>query len=329
MARNKDQQIRLLALYDLLQNRTDEDHPMSTQEIISALAGNEIVVSRKTLYQDIDLLNKYGYDVICERGRSNRYFVGVRKFERPEIQILLNAIGSTQMLSASKSEILICKLLELLGIGEAAEIRRTVPTSETKHSNERVYYSIDAITTAIIKKHKLLFRYFDYGVNGTRVYRKNGRHYVINPLGMAYSDNQLYLIGYHDQYSDIVHYRIDRMDDVEVMKRPIILKPELAGFDLNEYRKELFDMYSGERMEVELVFPQDLLEIAIDRFGEGIMPICSIDGEYIVKETVQVSKTFFAWLTTFEGRVKIKAPETVREQYTGFIENLLKTFQTN
>ena len=327
MPRNTEQKIRLLALYDLLQSKTDEENPMTTQEIISALEERGISVTRKTLYQDFDLLNKHGYDVVCVRGRSNRYFVGYRKFERPEVQMLLNAIGTTQTLSANKTEILVKKLLELLGAGEADQLREIVPNNETKHSNERVYYSMDAITTAILKKKKLSFLYFDYGINGKREYRKNGWRYTVNPLGMAYSANQLYLICYHDKYVKPAHYRIDRMDEVRVETKGITQLKEFENFDLNAYRQELFDMYGGEKMEVRLIFPQDLLEIAIDRFGEGITPISNGDGEYIVYTTVQVSKTFFSWLTTFEGQVRIDYPQTVKDQYAEFVKKLAENLK--
>lgn len=322
MARNTDQKIRLLALYDLLQSKTDEENPMSTQEIISALVKRGISVSRKTLYQDFDLLNKHGYDVVCVRGRSNFYFVGERKFERPEVQILLNAVGATQSISDRKTAILIGKLLELLGATEAEKLYETIPNSTIKHSNERVYYSIDAITTAIIEKKKVSFLYFDYAVNGKREYRKDKERYVVNPLGLVYSDEKLYLICFHDKYGNPVNYRVDRMDEVKVEMEHITQLKEFEDFDLNAYRQEQFDMYRGEKMLVELIFPKDLLEIAIDRFGEGIVPISSGNDEYIVKATVQVSKTFFAWLTTFEGSVQINAPETVKEQYAAFIEKL-------
>ena len=327
MNRVKQQKIRLLALYDLLQSKTDEENPMSTQEIILALAECGISVTRKTLYQDFDLLNEYGYEVICVRGRSNRYFIGDRKFERPEVQMLLNAIGTTQTLSANKTEILVQKLLELLGAGEADQLRGVVPTNETKHSNERVYYSMDAITTAILKKKKLSFLYFDYGANGKREYRKNRWRYTVNPLGMAYSNNNLYLICYHDRYGDPAHYRIDRMDEVQVKKKGITQLEKYENFDLNAYRQELFDMYGGEKMDVELIFPQNLLEIAIDRFGEGITPISNGGGEYIVKTTVQVSITFFSWLTTFEGQVRIKSPQIVKEKYSNFIKKITETLK--
>ena len=324
MARNADQKIRLLALYDLLQSKTDEENPMSTQEIISALAKLRISVTRKTLYQDFDLLNKHGYDVVCVRGRSNRYFVGERKFERPEVQILLNAVGATQSLSDKKTAILIRKLLELLGATEAERLYDIVPNSTIKHSNERVYYSIDAITTAITDKKKVSFLYFDYAVNGKREYRKDKERYIVNPLGLAYSDDKLYLICFHDKYGNPINYRVDRMDEVQVEREDITQLKEFESFDLNAYRQEQFDMYRGEQADVELIFPKDLLEIAIDRFGEDIEPISTGDDEYIVKVTVQVSKTFFAWLTTFEGCVRINAPESVKEQYATFIEKLTK-----
>ena len=83
MARDTDQKIRLLALYDLLQSKTDEENPMSTQKIISVLAKRGISVTRKTFYQDFDLLNKHGYDIVCVKGRSNRCFVGNANLNGP------------------------------------------------------------------------------------------------------------------------------------------------------------------------------------------------------------------------------------------------------
>ena len=115
------------------------------------------------------------------------------------------------------------------------------------------------------------------------------------------------------------------MDEVQVDKHGITEKSEFENFDMNRYRQEQFDMYGGESEEVELVFPQDLLEIAIDRFGEDISTTLNEQDEYIVKVSVQVSKTFFAWLTTFEGRVGINSPAKIKEQYKDFIKTIEKS----
>ena len=58
MPRISDQKIRLLALYDLLQSKTDEDNPMATQEIKNALEAQGISVSRKTLYDNAGSFSK-------------------------------------------------------------------------------------------------------------------------------------------------------------------------------------------------------------------------------------------------------------------------------
>lgn len=166
--------------------------------------------------------------------------------------------------------------------------------------------------------------YFDYAPNGKRKYRKDKRRYYVNPLGLAYSDDKLYLVCYHDKFDTPTNYRIDRMDEVQVDKHCITVKAEFENFDINKYRQELFDMYSGNSEQVALIFPQDLLEIAIDRFGEDIILINKGDNEYIVKTQVQVSKTFFAWLTTFEGRINIHTPADVKEQYAKFVKNIAK-----
>ena len=65
MSHSAEQKIKLLVLWDILQKNTDEEHSMTTQDIMTALDECDISVSRKTLYEDIALLNKYGYEVLC------------------------------------------------------------------------------------------------------------------------------------------------------------------------------------------------------------------------------------------------------------------------
>ena len=83
-------------------------------------------------------------------------------------------------------------------------------------------------------------------------------------------------------------------------------------------------MYAGEQKEVELIFPRDLIEVAIDRFGEDILPVSIGNDEYKIKVSIQVSKIFYSWLTAFEGKVKVYSPETVREGYKDYIKNILE-----
>ena len=55
-----EQKIKLLVLWDILCRNTDEAHALNTDEIIEMLTEKGIIVGRKVLVQDIDLLNRYG-----------------------------------------------------------------------------------------------------------------------------------------------------------------------------------------------------------------------------------------------------------------------------
>ena len=183
MPRNAEQKIKLLVLYNLLQRFTDEEHPMTTLEIVEELNKNGITETRQTVYEDIEVLNQFGYEVICVKGRNNRYFVGDRTFERPEIQIMLNAIGAAKFLTDKKTSLLTEKVAELLRTTQAEQIKGILPVENNKNGNDYIYYNIDAITSAILEKKKLSFLYFDYGCHGERLYRKDKKRYVVNPLG--------------------------------------------------------------------------------------------------------------------------------------------------
>ena len=320
MSRRAEQKIRMLVLYDILHKETDAEHQLSTNELIVKLDSYGIQATRQTIYGDIEMLNSFGYGIITVHGRNNRYFIGDRTFELPEVQILLHAVGAAKFLTEKKALVLTEKVAELLGEAQADSLKELLTVKSNELGNERVYYSIDAITTALIEKRKLSFLYFDYDGIGNRVYRKEGERYEVNPLGMVYSGENFYLVCFHDKYDNPASYRIDKMEDVQVEKSNITRKNQFENFDLNTYKRETFGMYYGEKSEVSMYIPAELLDVARDRFG-AIEPKRECDGN-IVNVTVRISRTFFAWITAFEGKVKILEPNNVKEHYRDFVMKL-------
>ena len=325
MPRNAEQKIRLLVLYDILHKETDAEHQLSTNELIDKLASYGIQATRQTVYDDIEMLNAFGYEIITVHGRNNRYFVGDRTFELPEVQVLLHAVGAAKFLTEKKASVLTEKVAELLGEAQADSLKELLSVKSNEHGNERVYYSIDAITTALIEKRKLSFLYFDYDDRGNRVYRKGKERYDVNPLGMVYSGENFYLVCFHDKYDDPASYRIDKMEDVQVEESKITRKEQFENFDLNAYKRETFGMYYGEQVDVTLFFSPELLDVIRDRFGD--IESKSDGSGYIANVTVRISRIFFAWITAFEGKVKILEPEIVKEQYKSFIEKIYQSLE--
>ena len=325
MSRSAEQKIRLLVLYDILHKESDAEHQLSTNELIERLSSYGIQATRQTVYDDIEMLNSFGYEVIAVHGRNNSYFVGDRTFELPEVQVLLHAVGAAKFLTEKKASVLTEKVAELLGEAQADSLKELLSVKSNEHGNERVYYSIDAITTALIEKRKLSFLYFDYDGRGNRVYRKGKERYEVNPLGMVYSGENFYLICFHDKYDDPASYRIDKMEDVQVEESKITRKEQFENFDLNAYKRETFGMYYGEKADTTLYFSPELLDVIRDRFGD-VEPKSDGSG-YIANVTVRISRIFFAWITAFEGKVKILEPEIVKEQYKSFIEKIYQSLE--
>ena len=325
MSRRAEQKIRMLVLYDILHKETDAEHQLSTNELIVKLDSYGIQATRQTIYGDIEMLNSFGYGIITVHGRNNRYFIGDRTFELPEVQILLHAVGAAKFLTEKKALVLTEKVAELLGEAQADSLKELLTVKSNELGNERVYYSIDAITTALIEKRKLSFLYFDYDGIGNRVYRKEGERYEVNPLGMVYSGENFYLVCFHDKYDNPASYRIDKMEDVQVEESKITRKEQFENFDLNAYKRETFGMYYGEKADVTLFFSPELLDVIRDRFGD-IEPKSDGSG-YIANVTVRISRIFFAWITAFEGKVKILEPEIVKEQYKSFIEKIYQSLE--
>ena len=173
MSDSAERKIKLLLLYEILQKQTDELPPMTTSEIFTALQESGIAVSRQTLYEDIEVLNCYGFEVICLKGKENQYYISSRPFERPEGEILLQAVCSSDFLSKKKKYELLNKVAELFG-GSAQEIIECTATDcGAGGKNEHIYYTIDALMTALMEKRQVSFRYFDYGAKGEKVYRKS------------------------------------------------------------------------------------------------------------------------------------------------------------
>ena len=106
------QKIKLLKLFELLKQESDEAHPMTTADICKRMEESGIPCDRRTLSQDIDLLNQNGYKVICERhGNKNIYYVQEHNFSLPELKILMDAVHAANFIPEEKAKNLIIKIL--------------------------------------------------------------------------------------------------------------------------------------------------------------------------------------------------------------------------
>lgn len=326
MSHTTKQKIKLLVLCDLLCRYTDENHALNTDEIITLLAEKNIAVSRKILLNDIALLNEYGYEVLSYKKRYHYYYVVNRHFDSAEIAFLADAVQASK-LSATQKQTLTNKLMTTMGDFQATELTAaarfgTIP----KRNNRHIIYTIDTLKQAIANNKKVSFQYYSLDYKKNKVYRKDGKRYVVNPLVVVWNKDNYYLVCYYDKHEDTVIYRIDRMEDAkeEATERTYI--KEFDKFDIEQYRQRVFSMFGGEEQEVDLQFDSTMLDDVFDKFGEEVNIVKVDENTYRLKVPIQVSKTFFVWVVGTQGKMRILAPQTVYNQFNVFVRKIKEEY---
>ncbi len=323
MPKSVNQKLKLLYLQKILLEKSDENHLLSVKDIIRELKRWDIEVERKTVYTDINALQKFGHDIICKKSKFTGYYVCERDFQLTELKLLADAVASAKFISEKKSQLLLEKLGLLASHYESNQIRRNIIVrNRVKTMNEHVYYNVDAVNQAITDKKQITFKYFDYNLNKERVYRQNGGSYSISPYALFWDDENYYVIAYHKKYEDISNFRIDRMDGVSSLEEDIVPIPH--NFSVGEYARKTFSMFRGPEERVHLKLKNYLINVILDKFGKNVY-IDKIDDEYFkVSINVCVSTSFFGWLFQFGDEAQILAPDCVVNAYINRARTLIE-----
>ena len=324
MAKTDNQKLKIFYILDYLQKNSHQDKPVRANELISMLDRLGISCNRKTIYSDIAALQEFGVDIVHLPGRNGGYYVASRNFQLPELKLLIDAVQSSRFLTEKKSRELIEKLCSQCNEQDARLMRRDVYVSgRVKSMNETIYYSVDAIQEAIAQNKQITFRYFDWGLNGTRVYRQ--KSYTASPYGLCQDNENCYLLALSPRHG-ITSYRVDRMSDIELAQEPRVPCPELAGRNLTEYANRMFQMYSGDRVSVKLRFRRELANVVIDRFGKDTMLFPDGEEHFVFTVEVAVSPLFLSWVMGFGDKAQILYPQSVVEECKKMARQVLEQY---
>ena len=312
MPKSDNQKLKIFYILDYLEAYSNEKNPVRASDLIGMLDRQwGIRCDRKTVYSDIAALQQYGIDIVSLPGKNGGYYIASRNFELPELKLLIDAVQSSRYLTEKKSRELIEKLCSQCNEQDAKLMRRTVLVSgRVKSMNETIYYNVDAIQEAIAQNKQICFRYFDWDFGGKRKYRD--KEYLASPYGLCQDHENCYLLAFSSRYG-ITSYRVDRMTDIQLTEENRIPCPELTGKALHDHANRLFQMYSGDAVDVKMCFHRSLLNVVIDRFGKDTMLIP--DGEDYFNFTVKVaiSPMFLSWIIGFGAKAKILYPQSVAD----------------
>ena len=326
---DNDSKLRPLYLAKILYEQTDEEHYLTTVQLINILEEKYgISAHRQTIKSEIELLRKFGIEIEEVKSVQNRYNICSRDFENSELKLLIDAVESAKFITARKSKELVAKLSSLAGDYGAEKLKRNVCCEgRIKSDNERIYIIVDTINEAINEGKKIFFPYFQYNVKKQHQLKHDGEAYVLSPLHLVWNGDFYYLVGVAED-NTIRNFRVDR-----IAKCPTILEENSSqapeDFNIDDYINTTFRMFNAEHTDVELLCDNDVIDSIIDRFGENIKITEAATENFKITVNVATSHIFYSWIFGFGGKVKILGPDAVREEYVSMLDKARESASAN
>lgn len=325
MAKSSNQKTKLLRLAQMLLERTDEDHPITVQQIIAELARYDISAERKSIYDDLNALRQFGLDVQSRKGKSPGWFIGSREFELPELKLLMDAVQSSRFITQRKSDALIRKLEQLASVHQAGQLQRQVFVSgRVKVMNESIYYNVDKLHSALAAQNAITFRYFEYDLRHEKVFHREGARYTVSPFGLIWNNENYYLVAFDHLNRQLRNYRVDKMTEIALTTLPREGRDLYPDFQLAQYGQRHFGMFGGEEVTVTLRGRRRMAGVVWDRFGQDVILVPDGEDHFTVTAPVVLSPQFYGWLFGLDGGLTVIGPERAVEEYRTRLKSALE-----
>ena len=318
----KDPKLRPLYLAQILYERTDEDHYLTTAQLMEILEKEYgIKTHRQTIPADVAALRSFGMEIQEVMSAQKRYNLISREYDIAEIKLLIDAVESSKFITKKKSEELVAKLSKMAGRNQAEQLRRNISAEDRiKYDNESIYLIIDGINEAINAGKKISFLYYEFTAAKKKRLKNGGEPYVFSPYTLTWNGDCYYMVGWSDKHGKIATFRVDRIFETPtILKDPAVPKPK--DYSIAEFSEKAFQLFDGERTEVTLLCHESTMNSVLDHFGDHVKTELVDDTHFRLTAEVSLSPTFFAWVFQFDGRVQVRGPAKAERQYLTLISD--------
>ena len=310
---------RSLFILKYLTEQTDETHLATITNINEYLRQYDLDANRETISECIKELQEVGYDIFCVRSTQNQYYMRERPFSLAEVKLLVDAVQSSRFISEEQSLELVSKLADLVGSHKGEILKRHLYIeSRAKTDNTGIMEYVDKIHQAITENRKIKFKYFEYNANKEKVLRYDGYTYTLSPCVLVWNNDMYYVVGIYKDKEGFAKFRIDRMCDLVITdEQGAALRTNL---DMSDFFEKEFSMMNGKTCEVELLCENKLMSSIVDKFGNDVKTEIVDEEHFKATVDVDLSGNFYGWVFASKGKMRIIAPETVKDEFQSIVD---------
>lgn len=327
-----------LHILDILKRFSDENHPLSQKQIQDILADeNEkyrMSVERKAIKRNLEELIDAGYDIRYEvrrRGTGEKAndiltdFYIERDFTNVELKYLIDSVVFSHHIPSAQKEDLIKKLEKLSNKYFSAATGALSMENKDTEINWEWFLNLELLDEAIDRKHSVKFDYYDYGED-KKLHLKN--NHEVNPYKIVAKNDHYYLICQEAPFDNLVHYRIDKIKNIEKLENEFLPIREIRW---KEYLAEHPYMSSGKSELIRLRIAKEMVGNLIDWFGDTFRFDHSDDKKPDNVLDIRLNANpddFFYWALQYGKYVEVQAPQELRDRIRDTVQAMSDTYLT-
>jgi hypothetical protein len=111
---------------------------------------------------------------------------------------------------------------------------------------------------------------------------------------------------------------VDRIASPKLTEQAIIPAPE--GFSAAAYAASVFQMFDGPALDITLKCENHMMDVIVDRFGEGVHTHIADAGHFFAEVRVSAGKTFYGWVFGMAGAIIIEGPDDAVREYLAMLD---------
>lgn len=284
-------------------------------------------ISRRQILVDIDFMESpEGWSAMVDRIKDGRrvYY----RYEDPEYTINNQPITDEELTKLRETTLMLSRFK---GLPQFEWIDTMITNLEDKFNlkgaeqsvisldNNEFVAGIEHISTlfnAIINKTPLRIRY--------KTFHKRAFTWTIHPYFLKQYNNRWYLIGLNDEFKDISHLGLDRIEEIEILHIPYIENAEID--DIDEYFEDIVGVTFPQNRAVEKVvlkFSQHRFPFIKAKPIHGSQKIQS-EENHIISLEVMPNRELESILLSFGEDVEVLEPKRFRQQLA---DKIKKTYE--
>ena len=312
-----------VAVYDILNRMSDEQHLISMPSLQALLNEEGIEANRQTVYKAISILNDHGFDISFHKERGIQGYCIAHPLTQTEAFVLINAVQESASLSKKASAELIERIKGLISEPSADALPETLPAAG-KRDDDGIMQSITLLIKAVSEHKPVEFLYYDITVTKQKKYRRNSRIYHMIPYAVIARSGLYYCIFYSEEHQSFANYRIDKLDHLAILEEEESVH---VRFSLEEHIRSSFEMFTGDAETVTIRFSSDLANAVFDRFGTEIIISEAGNDWFTANIRTAVTPTLISWLLQFYDRCCVLRPQSLIDRLLLISDAIAKTYR--